>query len=304
MLLYHYLSDVKYALEALKSNELKLSRYTDFNDPFDGSFSFSGKITSEFAANDFTDVCRRNPEWCDCILQQTKDHPETLKMAIDCAAQQGMIDFSSHKECACRMRTICFAECSRMSKEADVKMWGLYANKCKGVRIEFQVAVSKEFEEGVVDDWEAACCHGGGVYYRRIIYKPEREMPDSSRFKHLAELQNWLADGSRILALHSMKHDIWAYENEVRVFVNNEHKAIHRWKDLEFLRMPPTWTIKNIDIVSLPEEWMDSSEGKERKKIIDDMRDEIESRHPKTELREATLMNDAYAFNYKPFVGL
>ena len=256
MLLYRYLPNVKYALEALKNYELKLSRYTDFNDPFDGSFCFSGKITSEFVANDFTDVCRRNPEWCECILQQTKDHHETLKMAIDCAARRSMMDFSLYKVCARRMRTICFAECSRMSSEADVKMWGLYANKCRGVRIELQVAVSSEFEDGVVDD----CCERG-VYYRRIAYKPGRVTADCSRFKHPAELRDWLSDEYRILALQSTKNDIWAYENEVRVFVNDGHNAIHWRKDLEFLRMPPTWAIKTIDIVSLPDEWMDSPEG-------------------------------------------
>lgn len=301
MLLYKYLSDVQYALVALKTNELKLSRYTDFNDPFDGSFGFSGKITSEFAANDFADVCRRNPEWCDCILQQTKGSPETLGKAINCAAQRAMVDFSSHKECACSMRTICFAECSRMSKEADVKMWGLYANKCRGARIELRVAVSNEFEEGVVDDCED---YEDGVYYRRIAYKPVRVVPDSSRFKYPAELQDWFADGSRILALHSNKHDIWAYENEVRVFVNDGHKAIQPRNGLDFLRIPPTWTIKAIDIVSLPDEWIDSSKCEDRKKAINDIRDEIVCHHPNTELREATLMNDAYAFEYRPFSGL
>lgn len=304
MLLYRYLPDVKYALDALETRELKLSRYTDFNDPFDGSFGFSGKITSEFAANDFADVCRRNPKWRDDILQQTKGNPEKLKKAIDCAAQQGMMEFSSHKECACRMRTICFAECSRMSREADVKMWGLYANKCKGVRIGLQVVTNNEFEKGAVDDWADNNCFEGGVYYRRVTYKTERVVPDSSRFKHPAELRGWFSDGSRILALHSMKYDIWSYENEVRVFVNDEHKAIHRRNGLEFLRMPSTWTIKNIDIVSLPDEWIDSSECKERKEAINAIRDEIVRRHPNIELCEATLMNDAYAFDYKPFVGL
>lgn len=304
MLLYRYLPNVKYALDALETHELHLSRYTDFNDPFDGSFCFSGKITSEFAANDFLDVCSRNPKWHDFILQQTKGHPEILKMAIDCAARRAMMDFSLYKKCARRMRTICFAECSRMRKEADVKMWGLYANKCRGVRIGLQVTVNNEFEEGVVDDWEDNYYYEGGIYCRRVTYESEKVVTDSSRFKHPAELQEWLSDSSRILALLSMKNDIWAYENEVRVFVNDEHKAIQRWKDLEFLRMPPTWAIKTIDIVSLPDEWMDSSEGKERKKAIDDIRDEIVRRHLNIELREAILMNDAYAFEYRPFSSL
>ena len=304
MLLYRYLSDAQYALDALKYNELKLSRYTDFNDPFDGSFCFNDKIASEFAVNDFMDVCSRNPEWRDFILQRTKDSPETLKMAIDCAARRAMMDFSSHKECARRMRTICFAECRRMSKEADVKMWGLYANKCRGARIELQVAVSNEFEEGVVDDWEDNDCCEGGIYYRRVAYKPERVVPDGSRFNRPAELQGWLSDGSRILALHSMKNDIWAYENEVRVFVNDEHKAIQRRNGLDFLRMPPSWAIKAIDIVSLPDEWMDSSKREKRKKVINDIRNEIMRRHLNIELRGAILMNEAYAFEYRPFSSL
>ena len=61
MLLYKYLSDVKYALDVLKTNEIKLSSYADFNDPFDGSFCFSGKITSEFVANDFADAFEYKP---------------------------------------------------------------------------------------------------------------------------------------------------------------------------------------------------------------------------------------------------
>ena len=299
MLLYRYLPDVKYALDALETRELKLSRYTDFNDPFDGSFGFSGKITSEFAANDFADVCRRNPKWRDDILQRTKDSPETLKKAIDCATQRTMMEFALYKECARRMRTICFAEYSRMSREADVKMWGLYANKCRGARIELQVAVSNEFEDGVVDDWED---YEGGVYYRRIAYKPGRVTADCSRFKHPAELRDWLSDEYRILALQSTKNDIWAYEKEVRVFVDDEHKAIKPRDGLEFLSMPPTWKIKTIDIVPLPDEWIDSSKCEERKKAINGIRDEIVRRHLNIEHREAILMNDAYEFDYKPFV--
>lgn len=301
MLLYRYLSDAQYALDVLKNNKLKLSRYTDFNDPFDGSFCFCGEMPSEFAINDFMDVCSRNPEWRDFILQRTKDSSETLKMAIDCVAQQGMIEFSSHKECAYSMRTICFAECSRMSKEADVKMWGLYANKCRGARIELQVAVSNEFEDGVVDDWED---YEGGVYYRRIAYKPGRVTADCSRFKHPSELRGWFSDEYRILALQSTKNDIWAYEKEVRVFVDDKHNAIQPKNGCDFLRMPHTWTIKSIDIVSLPDEWIDSSKREKRKKVINDIRNEIMRRHLNIELRGAILMNEAYAFEYRPFSSL
>ena len=68
--------------------------------------------------------------------------------------------------------------------------------------------------------------------------------------------------------------------------------------------MPPTWAIKTIDIVPLPDEWIDSSKCEERKKVINDIRDEIMRRHLDIELREAIMMNDAYAFEYKPFSGL
>ena len=68
--------------------------------------------------------------------------------------------------------------------------------------------------------------------------------------------------------------------------------------------MPHTWTIKNIDIVSLPDEWIDSSKREKRKKVINDIRNEIMRRHLNIELRGATLMNEAYAFEYRPFSSL
>ena len=181
MKLYKYTS-AKYALEFLKSHEIKVTTLEDANDP------------------DEWVPYRKGPDGRDYLAY--RDNRNQFRMNV--GAKFGFVSLSSQMD--------------------NNVMWGHYADKFKGVLLEFDAAADAKL--------------------RQVDYRPTRYIMDDAR----------QLDKNEHLNLIARKGAEWSYEAEWRFFVEiSECRAVSLGQDRVIYLFPPEPKLSLTGIVLGPE---------------------------------------------------
>jgi Protein of unknown function (DUF2971) len=162
MKLFHFLSQ-KWALEALKTQTLKVSKYDDLNDPF-----------------------------------------ELLAMSLDDRVSRTVMNEAKQKINS-ELRILC---CSK--RWISPLLWGHYADKHKGIALEFEIPTSSVQE---------------------IRYEKDRASIDLNALMKSANN----AAKIEMLKMYTTKYNLWSYEEEARIQFT-KHQLIRKG-DFDFINL-------------------------------------------------------------------
>lgn len=257
---YRDFDDKGYSLELLKSNQMYLSRPSEFNDPFDCSLKMAGKDLDEDYIRDvllkhiFDDLKQRgfdvsNKEFnklrrrknlihhiTKFIVKKTKPNIPLKERAKYIENEkrgfkEGYLDFGLKKN----IHLTCFSETYE-----SILMWSHYANQHKGFCIEY------DFKELGLDNSVTRFIFP--VIYQNSIFDMKDYMPDSNKefvnvlkkymgkiqpediLKGLELPQSTTKTNNMVLFYNALiKSEVWAYEKEWRyvfLYKNIKYKSI------------------------------------------------------------------------------
>lgn len=233
-ILYRYL-DIKGAIPTLESGTLKVSRLSDFNDPFEVMYSTKPiRTREELLAIVRRSSCRsmdvlhsisisklgtgvnhavldgaaKALKMSDIeVLSIAKELNETMGRDLDLARRHAELHF----------RVCCFAEHDESFKE-EVLLWSHYAQRHEGVRLSFELPEnSPEFMIGKV------------VYENNMI---EVDLANDTG----------KACQEKVIKALFTKHAAWSYENESRMLAT-------KWRTVTGCGLP-------IDLIDFKDSWL------------------------------------------------
>lgn len=205
---YRYM-DYEYGLQAFETGLFKVTKPSEFNDPYDCYGLVTGNLREEvlerFVRDNFARLCVDH-ENAIGVPREVFDSPDKMlewyRPRFGRAARQQIFYrqiFDQH------LRVLCFSAKEGLKPESDALMWSHYANGGFGVRIELEIAE------------EAA-----GIPYglRRVNYLPTapkidlgvcNRWPESDPFHDFFMQCIWT------------KGETWKYENEARLICSPQY---------------------------------------------------------------------------------
>jgi len=263
MILYRYFGT--HAFETVRDGRLKVSKLSDFNDPFEGLYYFPEEIDIKEArrAAETQKRRNRNPEVAFCsdqILTQTPiaqltraikaSYPQLLERL-----QQSSSDFQK------LARVISFTS-SEIDPATEIVIWSHYAQHHSGIRIGIDFP-----------NWNAS----------RYTIEPVSYSLDRIKVL-LGDFED--QDGRNLYDAHFHKSVAWKYEMEHRLQTLPEYCEKDGLMGLEFLRFNPAW-IRRIDFgLRCPME------------KIGELADFVRSKLPSIELKQAKVHPTKYEMVY------
>jgi Protein of unknown function (DUF2971) len=215
MILHRYFNS--HAFETIRDAKLKTARISSLNDPFEFLYISVGKVTPEDVQN-FVRSRDRNPFYAICKSLLEKQFPQhqltdqdyesflNKPEAIENIVQQWPrivkeqdLPFERRRHLIDReLRAICFSDPSQVTSHDEILLWSHYANKHKGIRVEF------DFPDRLNDKFEIM-----GITYQ------------FNRVEVVFSLGSHIAEEEAIKAMNKsakVKSLAWEYEHEFRLF--------------------------------------------------------------------------------------
>lgn len=263
MILYRYFGS--HAFETVRDGRLKVSKLSDFNDPFEGLYYFPEEIDIKEARRAAETQKRRSRSSLfafdvDQISAQTPI-PQ-LTRAIKASypqlrrrLQQSSLEFQT------LARIISFTS-SETDPATEIVIWSHYAQHHSGIRIGI------EFPK-----WNTS----------RYCIKPVDYSPERIKIL-LGDFED--RDGSNLLKAHFNKSVAWRYEMEHRLLTLPKYCEIDRSVGLDFFHFDTAW-IRRIDFGL-----------KCSMERINELADFVRKKLPKVELRRAKFHPTKYELVY------
>jgi hypothetical protein len=256
MLIYRYLKS--HALETIRDGLLKVSRLSEFNDPFEGMFgmpeSFSAKEAKAYVEKEI----KRPSIECSPRLYGLKPHLPSITRAYVVGyprKRQEMLQAWSKGRDEF-IHVVCFTS-SKVSVRDEIVMWSHYADNHRGVRLGFEITPVKTRTYAL----------------EAVSYTDERiqialdEEPD--------------ATGKKMYAAHKTKSKAWEYEAEYRLLIHRERPEV-----LGF-RYSKSW-LRSVDFGAACDD----------SKTIESIRDFVRSSQRPIKLRKASYHENEFALVY------
>lgn len=206
MSLYRYFSS--HADTTLREEKLKLSKPSEFNDPFEFVYRYEGKFSQRNLKRRF-----REPETKAAfrkeielrlgrrisrkeLKQYAQDILPAAANKIDKGETPILVKPDFCKNLADKYWRVCCFSDSKIKETDEILLWSHYAAKHTGIRIEFEFPSLPLAPE---------------LQFQSIQYRSHR-----TAFP-INDHRNETAQSESIKALCITKSDVWSYENEVRI---------------------------------------------------------------------------------------
>jgi hypothetical protein len=278
MLFHRYFGS--HAFETLRDAELKTSRISEFNDPFEFAYRTVGVMTPEIARSQT--LARINaPGFYDTVLAQApglgthkkarrfiKKKIPTMTAMLQANTPQLVEKLKNQREEIAdeSVRLVCFSV-PEISPASEILQWSHYANKHAGVRIGFELPLG-------LSGWGKLV---------PVKYRNDRVPLDITLEADSGPTQTALREAMEAKSL------AWAYEQEYRLFVTLAQcirRDVNGRKE-DFISFAPT-SVKTVDFGLRCPEPMASS-------IMELLR----QNYPSVEVRQARHHSDDYALEYR-----
>lgn len=277
MLLFRYFSKGLHVLQTIRELQLKLSKISEFNDPFECMYSLADEPTYEEALASLTYRVTAG-----LTLEMARPHfpgledaqiQERLLSTLPDAAKNFISNFSAIQAEHMRrreesydkfMRVCCFSD-SSAEMQSELLMWAHYADKHTGLRLGFGFPA-------------------GGLYPFKMVeieYKDARLQLD---LMHLQRNPEQFQAG--LEKAQKRKNPAWKYEKEHRLIASTRAASLI-WKDqMTFVAINPLW-LRRLDFgAKFPPAERDS------------ITELIKKRHPHIECFQATYHSKDFALRY------
>lgn len=269
MILYRYMKS--HWLETLRDGCFKMSKISNFNDPFDGRGRCVGRLRKDVVKRFIQET---NSEVNGVLkLTELMSGAKSSNEILERIAEQYTAGFYKSVQDRSMFNIItyvlCFSSCHN-NDPAQRLMWAHYANGYRGVRIGVKL-----------DDPNFP------LYLDSVKYCSERPVLNLSKVEALENdkevLNFWISN-------LTTKSTEWAYEQEVRLIADDKHLekwADGRGDDTYFWRFMPT----DIVSIDLGFEFPQSE--------IDNVIELQKEKYPQMKVSQVVLDNDAYGIEYR-----
>ncbi|WP_397382896.1 DUF2971 domain-containing protein [Prosthecobacter sp.] len=229
MEIHRYMGDPEekgWALGTIKDGLLKVSRLSEFNDPFEGMFSMPETISAA-QMRQYVRAGREDPRVAfSPTLAEIKcsesEMTRGIKQRYPEIRRQRLVDLDRARDDL--FLAASFSDTSQIDPTNEILLWSHYANSHRGVRLGFEI-----------NDRDARS------------YKLENVVYDSKRIT--IELAGDPDKNAKLLLKAYMrKSEAWSYEKELRLFLRLDRceSKIVAGKSLYFFRYPQAW-ISSVD---------------------------------------------------------
>ncbi len=260
MLIYRYLKS--HALETIRDGLLKVSRLSEFNDPFEGMFGMPESFSAKEAKAYVEKEVKRPSIECSPRLFGLKPHLPSVTRAYVVGypkKRQEMLQAWSKGRDEF-IHVVCFTS-SKVSARDEVVMWSHYADNHRGVRLGFEITPVKTRTYAL----------------EAVNYTDERiqialdEEPDTT--------------GEKMYAAHKTKSKAWEYEAEYRLLIHRER--CEKGPGALGFRYSKSW-LHSVDFGAACDE----------SKIIDPITDFVRTSQRSIKLRKARYHESDFALVY------
>jgi hypothetical protein len=229
MLIHRYVGDPKeegWALATVKDRLLKVTRLSEFNDPFEGIFSMPETISAAQSLQ-YVRAAKKDPfSAFSPQLAVTKCSDSEMTRGIKQRYSEIRKEYLKawNRDRDNYFLAASFSDTSKMDPKEDILMWSHYANSHRGLRLGFEI-------------------HPTDTKY----YKVEAVMYETERTS--IELGRGLDENAKLLlASYTRKSKAWEYEKEHRLLVRLEkcETKLVKGKELHFFSYPQAW-VRSVD---------------------------------------------------------
>jgi hypothetical protein len=237
MLLFRYFAS--HTLETLRESELKVSKASDFNDPFEFMFDLKGEMTPTLARKMMRNSKRQKDLLNELKRQEprlsTREAKARLKSRRKVMINRLVSQFDSTRpewlekrlqNIDAHLRLVCFSA-QHDDPLNEILMWSHYADSHRGVRIGF------EFPEA---NYPFAIVP--------VNYEKKRVELD---FPRIGQPESSIALVTAIQKSIRTKSSAWKYENEYRLLIEPRLcRADRGFAQMEFLPFNRAW-VRRVD---------------------------------------------------------
>ena len=236
MILHRYMAS--HGLETLQTLELKAAKLSSFNDPFEYTFTITGKLNAPVARkylekriHDPDFWLRAQAEWPNIDLRTDpvkilkKNLPILVANLVSKRDALSQITFRSREAMLDKStRVVCFSGAETKDKN-QVLLWAHYADKHNGIRIEF--------------DFPSLRTHN--FYMSKVTYQDSPATIDIGK-RFLDEFF-----GEFLVECAKVKSTAWEYENEYRLLTHPDRCLSREIKGKQefFVRFDLAW-VKSV----------------------------------------------------------
>ncbi len=277
-LLFRYLA-AEWALKTLEEQQFMVSQFSDFNDPFDGAISWSGKLPTIDDAREAVRRMSDDPDLTFRIQAETgvrlspfkarenlrKTEMKTARTLLENFPQNCVEEIDGLRAKLNQdLRVLCFSG-STPDPHDEALLWAHYGGEHAGIRIGLEITTQPDWCESL----------------RPVVYKNERVTIELGfdRSANATQISKALWES---LFRKSMS---WRYEAEYRLIVHPELCA--KIGGLNYFRVDPKW----VKFVDLGAKFQDPAFSERLEKL--------KSKYSGAKFRRATITPLDYTLEYR-----